>query len=54
MEIDINQLFSEHLIIRLFLVIAIGYLIGKVNIGGFEFGSAGGVLFAALGFGHLG
>jgi putative transport protein len=38
----------------LFLVIGIGYLIGKIRIASFDLGPVTGVLFAGLVFGHLG
>lgn len=38
----------------LFLVLGLGYLVGKVKIRGFEPGSVTGVLFVGLVFGHLG
>ena len=38
----------------LFLVLGIGYLVGKIRVGSFEFGPVTGVLFVGLVFGHLG
>jgi len=38
----------------LFLVLGLGYLIGKTKIRGFDMGSISGVLFVGLIFGHLG
>ena len=38
----------------LFLIIGIGYLIGKLGAGGVKLGSSIGVLFVALYFGHMG
>lgn len=37
----------------LFLVIGLGYAIGKLRIGSFDFGSVSGVLFAGLAFGYF-
>ena len=54
MEFDVGILLKDRPEILLFLVIGIGYLIGKIKIKGFELSSAGGVLFAALFFGHYG
>jgi putative transport protein len=38
----------------LFLVLGLGYLVGKLSIKGFELGSVSGVLFVGLFFGHAG
>jgi putative transport protein len=38
----------------LFLIIGLGYLIGRIGFGGFSFGPVAGVLFAGLFFGHFG
>ncbi len=38
----------------LFLVLGLGYLVGKTSIRGFELGSVSGVLFVGLFFGHFG
>lgn len=54
MQLDISNILSTRPEVLLFLVIGLGYLIGKIKIKGFELGSAAGVLFAALLFGHLG
>jgi len=54
MELDLEKLLADNPAILLFLVIGSGYLLGKINIKGIELGSAGGVLFAALLFGHHG
>ena len=40
--------------VTLFLIIGIGYLIGKLGAGGVKLGSSIGVLFVALYFGHMG
>ncbi len=54
MELNLTEVLSEHPVILLFLIIGLGYLVGKLKIFGFELGPAGGVLFAALYFGHRG
>ena len=38
----------------LFLVLGLGYLVGKTSIRGFNLGSISGVLFVGLVFGHYG
>jgi len=50
----LDHLLREHPVGLLFVVLAVGYLIGKTRIRGFELGSVTGVLFAGLVFGHLG
>ncbi|NIA71359.1 transporter [Pelagibius litoralis] len=52
MEIDPYSLLLSSPTLTVFLVIALGYLIGKINIKGFELGATGGVLLIALLFGH--
>ncbi len=54
MQIDMGALLHDQPVVLLFLVIGLGYLIGKIHVKGFELGAAGGVLFAALAFGHFG
>lgn len=54
MEIDLYDLFKQSPALVIFVAIGLGYLIGKVNIRGFELGSTGGVLLVGLLFGHLG
>ena len=54
MEIDLYDLFKQSPELVIFVAIGLGYLIGKVNIRGFELGSTGGVLLVGLLFGHLG
>ncbi len=44
MEIDLYSLFQQSPALVIFVAIGLGYLLGKVNIGGFELGSTGGVL----------
>jgi len=45
---------STHPVLLLFILIALGYLIGSPKIRGFSFGPVAGVLFAGLAFGHFG
>lgn len=54
MEIDLFTLFNENLALVIFVAIGLGFLIGRVNIRGFELGSTGGVLLVGLLFGHFG
>ncbi|MCG8544453.1 MAG: hypothetical protein MJE12_09615, partial [Alphaproteobacteria bacterium] len=54
MEIDVYDLFQKNPALVVFVAIGLGYLIGKLNIGGFELGSTGGVLLVGLLFGHFG
>jgi len=54
MEIDLYALFKQSPSLVIFTAIGLGYLIGKVNIRGFELGSTGGVLLVGLLFGHFG
>ncbi len=44
----------EYPVALLFLVIGLGYLVGKIRIGSFDLGPVTGVLFAGLVFGHYG
>lgn len=41
-------------VLLIFILIGLGYLIGKIRIGSFSFGPVAGVLFAGLFFGHFG
>jgi len=50
----IDQFLRTNPVGLLFLVLGLGYLVGKINIRGFELGSVSGVLFVGLIFGHLG
>jgi putative transport protein len=50
----IDQFLQTNPVGLLFLVLGLGYLVGKINIRGFELGSVSGVLFVGLVFGHLG
>jgi len=45
---------SENLIFLLFLVLGVGFIIGSIKIGSFQFGSLAGVLLSGLLFGHWG
>ena len=54
MEIELYDLFKQSPALVIFVAIGLGYLIGKVNIRGFELGSTGGVLLVGLLFGHFG
>ncbi len=49
-----EQFLRDQPIALLFVILALGYLIGKTKIRGFEFGPVTGVLFAGLVFGHFG
>ncbi|WP_163391208.1 aspartate:alanine antiporter [Enterovibrio norvegicus] len=54
MNIDVYNLLVQNDILLLFVVLAIGLAIGKIRIGGFQFGNSIGVLVTALSFGHAG
>jgi len=54
MTIDLYTLISENVILLLFMVLAIGFLVGKIRIAGIKAGSTIGVLLAGLVFGHFG
>ena len=54
MEIDLYKILSENLILMIFVVIGLGYLIGRIKVFGIEAGPTIGVLLAGLLFGHLG
>lgn len=54
MLIFLSQLLHANPYLVFFLVLGLGYLIGKVKIRGFEFGPVAGVLFVGLIFGHYG
>ncbi|MHC5065554.1 MAG: aspartate-alanine antiporter-like transporter [Planctomycetota bacterium] len=49
---SIPQFLSDHPIALLFVILGLGYLIGKFKIAGFEVGAISGVLFVGLFFGH--
>ena len=48
------ELFSENPVLLLFLVLAIGFVIGGIKFGSFQLGSVVGVLLAGLLLGHFG
>lgn len=50
---DILSYLQQHQIILLFLVIALGFLFGRIRLWGFSF-EASGILFVAMVFGHYG
>jgi putative transport protein len=54
MTIDLYTLISENVILLLFLVLAIGFTVGKIRLAGVKAGSTIGVLIAGLVFGHFG
>ena len=54
MRIDLYELFVSSPTLVVFVAVALGYLVGKINIKGFELGATGGVLIVALFFGHTG
>jgi len=54
MHIDLIGLLQNNMEISLFVIIGLGYLIGKIGGWGIELGSSIGVLFVALYFGHIG
>ena len=54
MEIDVVALLRDHPELTLFLVIGVGYLVGKIGGWGIRLGSSIGVLFMGLVAGHFG
>ena len=50
----LDTLLRQHPVGLLFVILAVGYLIGKTRVRGFELGPVTGVLFAGLVFGHFG
>jgi len=50
----LKELLLTNPVLVFFVVLGFGYLVGKISIKGFEFGSVAGVLFVGLLFGHLG
>jgi len=51
---ELQTFLLEHPVGLLFLVIGIGYLIGKIRIGSFDLGPVTGVLFGGMVFGNYG
>ena len=54
MEVDVYALFKSTPALVVFVVIGLGYFLGKLNLRGFELGPTGGVLLVGLLFGHFG
>ncbi len=54
MHLDLVAMLRENMDMALFVIIGVGYLIGRIGGWGVQLGSSIGVLFAALYFGHLG
>ena len=54
MQIDLYAILSRDTTLVVFAAIAIGFLVGRLRIGGFQLGATGGVLISALAFGHFG
>ena len=54
MQIDLYEVFSSDTTLVVFAAIAVGFLIGRLRVGGFQLGTTGGVLVSALAFGHFG
>ena len=54
MHLDLVAMLRENMEMALFVIIGVGYLIGRIGGWGVQLGSSIGVLFAALYFGHLG
>lgn len=54
MTLDLGEFLHSQPVALLFLVLGVGYLIGKTSIRGFDLGSVSGVLFAGLIFGNFG
>lgn len=48
MEIDLYEILKDNQVLIIFAVISLGYVLGKINIFGFELGSVTGVLIAGL------
>ena len=53
-ETGIIELLNAQHVLLLFLVLGVGYLIGRIRFGSFSFGPVAGVLFAGLFLGHFG
>ncbi len=54
MEIDLHRLLLENPLLLAFVVIGLGYLVGRLRIGGVDVGVTAGVLLVGLLLGHLG
>ena len=54
MELDLKEVLSANWTLLLFVILALGYLIAKIRLGGVPLGTTAGVLIAGLLFGHLG
>ncbi len=54
MHLDLISVLQENMEMSLFVIIGVGYLIGRIGGWGVQLGSSIGVLFIALYFGHLG
>ncbi len=54
MEIELKSLLMENPILLTFVVIGLGYLLGKLRIAGVDLGATAGVLLVGLVLGHLG
>ena len=54
MEIELERLLMENPILLTFVVIGLGYLLGKLRIAGVDLGATAGVLVVGLVLGHLG
>lgn len=54
MEVDLHQLLSDNPLLLTFVVIGLGYLLGRVRVFSIPLGSTTGVLIAGLGLGALG
>lgn len=51
---DLYTFLQEHEVLVFFLVLSLGYLLGRIGVSGVSLGPAGGVLLAGLGFGYFG
>lgn len=54
MWVYLEEFFRGNSVALLFVVLGLGYLVGKTSIRGFQLGSISGVLFVGLVFGHFG
>jgi putative transport protein len=54
MHLDLIALLQKNMEMSLFIIIGVGYLVGRIGGWGIQLGSSIGVLFIALYFGHLG